>query len=108
MARIPEPTQAGTWFGTIHSGGHAPLIPVVTLGTALGLFFVISYVLCVIFYLLLPGAVSNHALLSLFLPGFKLLTWGSFLLGLIESFGYGWYVALVFGPIYNFLVARTR
>ena len=35
------------------------------------------------------------------LPGFKLLNWWSFFLGLIESFGYGWYVALIVGPLYN-------
>jgi hypothetical protein len=34
------------------------------------------------------------------------LTWRSFLLGLIESFGWGWYVSLIFGPLYNYFVAR--
>jgi hypothetical protein len=34
------------------------------------------------------------------------LTWGSFLLGLVESFGYGWYVALIFGPLYNYCATR--
>ncbi|TXL73215.1 hypothetical protein FHP25_22110 [Vineibacter terrae] len=76
------------------------------LGIALGLFLVISYVGCVLFYLLFPQAVLNHAVLALFLPGFNLLSWPSFLLGLAESFGYGWYVALVFAPLYNFLVSR--
>ena len=28
------------------------------------------------------------------------------LLGLIESFAYGWYVALIFGPLYNLFAAR--
>jgi len=35
------------------------------------------------------------------LPGFTWLTWPSFLLGLIESFAYGWYIALIFGPLFN-------
>ena len=86
----------------------ARLIPVAALGLSLGLFLVISYALCVLLYLLFPGLVLSHAMLSLFLPGFKLLDWPSFFLGLIESFGYGWYVALVFGPLYNFFVARMR
>jgi hypothetical protein len=88
--------------------GADRLVPVVALGLSLGLFFAISYVLCILLYLLLPGAVLNHAMLSLFLPGFKLLSWTSFILGLVESFGYGWYVALIFGPLYNFFAARSR
>jgi hypothetical protein len=40
------------------------------------------------------------------LPGFTWLTWPSFFLGLVETFVFGWYVALVFGPLYNFFAAR--
>jgi hypothetical protein len=47
-----------------------------------------------------------HSALSIFLPGFKLLTWPDFFLGLVESIGWGWYVALVFGPLYNYFAAR--
>lgn len=83
-------------------------MPVVALGMALGLFFAITYLACVLFYVIFPDAVLNHAVLVLFLPGFKLLDWPSFLLGLLESFGYGWYAALVFAPLYNFFAARTR
>ena len=82
------------------------LVPVIPFGLSLGAFFVISYALCVLLYFVFPQAVLDHAMLSLFLPGFKLLTWGSFFLGLIESFGYGWYVALIFGPLYNFFALR--
>lgn len=89
------------------ASAHAPLVPVWALGMSLGLFFVISYTLCIVFYLLLPGQVINHAILSAFLPGFRLLDWPSFFLGLVESFGYGWYIALIFGPLYNFFAARN-
>lgn len=88
------------------TANRVALLPVIPLGLSLAAFFVISYVLCVLFYLLFPQAVLNHAVLTLFLPGFKLLTWGSFFLGLIESFGYGWYVALIFGPLYNYAACR--
>lgn len=83
-----------------------PLIAVGPLGLSLALFFTISYVACVVLYLIAPDMASGHAVLVLFLPGFKLLDWGSFGLGLVESFGYGWYVALIFGPLYNFFAAR--
>ncbi len=93
---------------SLGAGASARSIPVLALGVSLGLFFVISYALCVLFYLLFPGLALNHAVLSLFLPGFKLLSWTSFLLGLVESFAYGWYVAFVFAPLYNFCAARLR
>jgi hypothetical protein len=98
-----------TWRGQpVGTASAVRTIPVFALGMALSLFLVISYVLCVLFYLLFPDLVLNHAVLVLFLPGFKLLTWPSFILGGIESFGYGWYAALIFGPLYNFFVLRWR
>lgn len=101
MDRTTKRSPAGRRSGVPLAGGNTALIPIVPLGMGLGLFFVITYVACVLFYLLFPEAVLNHAVLTLFLPGFKLLNWRSFVLGLAESFGYGWYVALVFGPLYN-------
>ncbi|WP_067739073.1 DUF5676 family membrane protein [Novosphingobium naphthalenivorans] len=88
------------------STGTARTVPVLALGMALSLFLVISYLLCIALYFLSPGMVEGHAMLVLFLPGFKLLSLPSFILGLVESFGYGWFIALVFAPIYNFFVVR--
>jgi hypothetical protein len=86
------------------TGAPSASIPVVPFGLALSLFLAITYAACVVYYLIFPEAVLGHALLALLLPGFKLLSWSSFALGLIESYAYGWYVALVFGPLYNFFV----
>ena len=44
--------------------------------------------------------------LSRFLLGYQLLSSRSFLLGLIESFGWDWYVTLIFGPLYSYFVPR--
>jgi 2TM family of unknown function (DUF5676) len=66
-------------------------------------FFAISYVICIVGYLVAPGFPVQHAALSIFLPEFDLLTWRSFVLGLVESFIWGWYIALVFGSLRNFL-----
>lgn len=77
----------------------------VPLGLSLSLFFVVSYVLCVALGLVWRGAGLHQPWLQ-FLPGFTWLTWGSFLLGLVESFGYGWYIALIFTPLFNFFSAR--
>jgi len=86
----------------------AHTIPVLALGMSLSAFLVISYVICILGYLLFPGLPIPHSTLSLFLPGFELLTWRTFLLGLVESFGVGWYVGLLFGWLYNFFVVRWR
>lgn len=80
-------------------------IPVFALGLSLGTFLALTYVLCVLFDLWFPSLAMNPVWSPL-LPGFSWISWPSFLLGLIESFAYGWYVALVFGPIYNFLTVR--
>ena len=68
---------------------HAP-IPLVVLGTSLSAFFVISYLICILGYLLFPGLPIPHSTLNLLLPGFELLTWWSFFIGLVESFVIGW------------------
>ena len=69
--------------------GEAGSIPIVTLGLSLSLFFVISYVICIVGYLLLPGFPVQHAALSIFLPGFELLSWQSFFLGMVGKLRLG-------------------
>jgi hypothetical protein len=81
-------------------------LPVFALGLSLSLFFVISFLLCVLFYWLFPNSFAEHAMLKVFLPWFEALTWQTFAIGLATSFGWGWYVALVFGPLYNLFAAR--
>lgn len=76
-------------------------------GHATSSFLAVSFVLCVGFDLLFPA----HAMFQVWqrlLPGFDWLTWKSFALGLIESYGYGWYFALIWIPIYNVVVARSK
>ncbi len=101
-------TSARGQAGAPLASSAARTVPVVAFGMSLSLFFVISYVICIIGYLLFPSLPINHAVLELFLPGFQLLTWISFCVGLIESFAYGWYIALIFGPLYNFFALRWR
>ena len=84
----------------------APRIPVMALGLSLSLFLSITFVLCVGFDLLFPGQAMYQSWFRL-LPGFTWLSWPSFFLGLAESFSYGWYVALVFAPLYNFFAAHS-
>lgn len=75
---------------------------------ALGLFAAVTFVVCVVYGLLVPKAFHMVQLLEIVLPGFTWLSFGSFLLGLAESFLYGAYAGLVFVPIYNFVLRRSR
>jgi hypothetical protein len=79
----------------------------VPVGMSLGLLLAISYVLCVALGLIWWDAGLHQPWLQ-FLPGFTWLSPGTFLLGLVESFAYGWYVALVFVPLFNFFSTRFR
>ncbi len=89
------------------AGSGAAQIPVIAFGFSLSIFLSITFVLCVIFGLFFPAAPMYPAWAP-FLPGFTWLSWPSFLLGLVESFAYGWYAALIFIPLYNYFVARIR
>ena len=76
------------------------------LGMSIATFFAITYILC-ISYGVLVSSQGMHQLFPMVLPGFQWITWSSFLLGLVLVFAYGWCVALVFVPIYNFFTALS-
>ncbi len=75
-------------------------------GHATSLFLAITFVLCVGFDLVFPQMAMYRSWQAL-LPGFTWISWSSFLLGLVESYGYGWYVALIWVPLYNVFSARA-
>lgn len=103
MARSPS-TSENRSPGTPLTAGQPAHIPVIALGLSLSLLFTITFVLCVIFDLLYPNMAMYQTWLRL-LPGFTWLSWPSFLLGVVESFGYGWYVALIFGLFFNYFAS---
>lgn len=107
MNTISSAPGASRVAGSAMPTRQAHVIPVVALGMALSLFLSVSYVLCVLGYVFWPNLPIEHSALSVFLPGFTLLTWTSFILGLVESFGWGWYIALIFAPLYNFFASRV-
>lgn len=103
---VLEPEQHRT-SGTLLPSRANRGVPVFALGMALSTFLALTFVLCVLFDLWFPALAMNPVWAPL-LPGFTWISWGSFFLGLIEAFAYGWYVALVFGPLYNFFAALSR
>jgi hypothetical protein len=42
------------------------------------------------------------------LPGFEWISWQSFLLGALESYVYGWFIALIWVPLYNFFGNKAK
>lgn len=95
----------GITTGIALQAGYVVRIPVVAFGMSLGLFLAITFILCVGFDLIFPE-VAMYETWSKLLPGFTWLSFPSFLLGLVETFAYGWYVAMIFGPLFNYFAAR--
>jgi len=81
-------------------------ISIYAVGMSLGILLAISFALCVVFGLIFPGATMYQAWLPL-LPGVSWISWQSALLGLVESFAYGWYIAVIFVPALNFFSRRA-
>ena len=76
-------------------------------GHASSLFISISFLLCVGFDLLFPQQAMYEVWLKL-LPGFEWLTLKGFFLGLFGSYLYGWFITLIWVPLYNFFGSRAK
>lgn len=75
-------------------------ISFLAVGHATSLFLAITFTLCVGFDLAFPEHAMFQAWQKM-LPGFVWLSWKSFFIGVIESYAYGWYFALIWVPLYN-------
>ena len=82
-------------------------ISLMAFGHATSLFISISFTLCVVFDLLFPQHAMYETWLKL-LPGFEWISWPSFFLGLAESYMYGWFIALIWVPLYNFFGSKAK
>ena len=76
---------------------------------ALGLFFDVTFALCALWGLVVPqGWETMAGIWEAAFPGFTWLTPASFFLGLVEAFLYGWYVAVIFVPLFNYFEDGRR
>ena len=80
-------------------------VSLIAVGHASSLFLAITFTLCVLWDLALPDYAMYESWRAL-LPGFEWISWKSYFLGLLESWGYGWYFTLIWVPIYNFFTLR--
>jgi len=82
-------------------------ISLLAVGHATSLLLAISFTLCIAFDLFFPGYAMYQSWQAL-VPGFVWLSWKSFFIGLVEVWVYGWYFALIWVPIYNFVALKGR
>jgi hypothetical protein len=75
---------------------------------SLASFAATSFVLCVGYGLLAPPAFHPSWLLEALLPGFKWLSLGSFVLGLIETAFYGAWAGVLYSALYNYFARRAN
>jgi cytochrome c biogenesis protein CcdA len=80
-------------------------VSLVAVGHASSIFLMLTFILCVAFDFLFPAHAMFRAWQDL-LPGFEWISWKSFFLGIVESYAYGWYFALIWVPLYNYFVSR--
>ncbi len=72
----------------------------------LAVFAAVVFTLDMLFGLLFPNWWVMQKIYELLLPGFTLLSWGTFFLGLVEIFIGGFLTAVIFVPIWNFFASR--
>ncbi len=73
--------------------------------STLSLFGIVTFTVCILWDLAFPS-MSMVAVWETLLPGFQGITWGSYLLGLVEIILYALYTALIFVPSYNYFHRR--
>lgn len=81
-------------------------LSIYAVGMSVGLFLAISFILCVGFGLIFPTMTMYQAWLPL-LPGFAWISMSSFVIGLVEAFAYGWFIAVLFVPLFNYFSERA-
>lgn len=74
---------------------------------SLSSFAAITFALCVGYKLAVPAALHPSWLLEAILPGFRWLSVGSFVLGLIESGLYGAWAGILYSALYNYFTRRA-
>ena len=73
--------------------------------SALSFLGIVTFTLCLLWDLTFPS-YTMVAIWKVLLPGFQGITWGSYLLGLVEIILYALYTALIFVPSYNYFRRR--
>ena len=92
--------------GNSAAPAHTHRLSAFVVGHAMALFLVITFLLCVLLSFVFSRP-EFHTVWFQMLPGVAPLTWTSGLLGVVETALYGYYIALVFVPLYNWMARRV-
>jgi len=71
-------------------------------------FAAISFTLCVVYGLVAPAAFHAAWLLEELLPGFKWLSVGGFVVGLLETTLYGAWAGILYSALHNYFARHTE
>ena len=74
---------------------------------ASGILVSLIFTLDIIFGLLFPNWWVMQFFWEQILPDFEYLSWGSFFLGVLESFASGVFMAAIYVPLYNLFSSKT-
>jgi hypothetical protein len=73
---------------------------------SLGCWMAATFTICVLGGVIAPGLPIPHRTLELLLPGFTWISFGSFVLGLVETFLYGFYARWLCASLHNVFARR--
>jgi ABC-type Fe3+ transport system permease subunit len=89
-----------------HKGKEDAMLNLKVWSTTVGLWTAISFTVCVMGGVLVPGLPIPHKTLEFLLPGFTWISPTTFILGLVESVFYGVYAAVLLVVLHNFFARR--
>ncbi|GMR10707.1 MAG: hypothetical protein BMS9Abin28_1529 [Anaerolineae bacterium] len=81
-------------------------LPFWPIAWTLAFFVSVVFTLDVLAGLILPDWYVMQNFWEVILPDYTYISWGSYLLGLVEAFAGGFLAAVIFVPIYNFFASR--
>ena len=81
-------------------------LPLWPIAWTLAIFAAVIFTLDILLGVLFPNWWVMQKVYELLLPGFTFISWGTFFLGLVESFAGGFLTAVLFVPLYNFFTGR--
>lgn len=82
-------------------------LPFWSIGWTLAIFATVIFALDMLLGVLFPNWWVMQKIYELLLPGFTFISWGTFFLGLVESFAGGFLTAVLFVPLYNYFAGRA-
>lgn len=80
---------------------------VIPVGHALSIFLAVTFTICILWGLATPTGMHMHEAWSPLLPGFHFISFQSYLIGLVEVYAYGWFIAALFVPLLNYFTKRS-